>query len=254
MESKQLLVKKVYGQSLVELMISLALGLSVSALAIQIYVGYSGAVSFQRSLSLMQEQGRYAQELLSAQLKLSGYGGVRGVVNSFVFSGDTDGEQDVLEIQIAGAGTDCMGGPLATNSHIKRKRFYVKNNVLYCFDSDGIRAPIVQNVDSFQVVYGVDLDESIFFDSGYGSADVYVDGSTLLAEPYANVVSVKVAIVIKSMGFVGVSQGTHNTKEVWVLNRYVEDRFTTSPDGYMRRLFVNTTALRNFKRYEGSQL
>ena len=87
MESKQLLVKKVYGQSLVELMISLALGLSVSALAIQIYVGHSGAVSFQRSLSLMQEQGRYAQELLSAQLKLSGYGGVRGVVNSFVFSG-----------------------------------------------------------------------------------------------------------------------------------------------------------------------
>ena len=170
------------------------------------------------------------------------------------FRGDTDGEQDVLEIQIAGAGTDCMGGPLATNSLIKRKRFYVRNNVLYCFDSDGIRAPIVQNVDSFQVVYGVDLDESIFFDSGYGSADVYVDGSTLLAEPYANVVSVKVAIVIKSMGFVGVSQGTHNTKEVWVLNRYVEDRFTTSPDGYLRRLFVNTTALRNFKRYEGSQL
>ncbi len=254
MKSKRSHVKKIYGQSLVELMISLALGLGISALAVELYVGHSGAVNFQRSLSLMQEQGRYAQELLSAQLKLSGYAGVKGVVNSFVFSGDTDGEQDVLEIQIAGAGTDCMGGPLATNSLIQRKRFYVKNNVLYCFDSDGIRAPIVQNVDSFQVVYGVDLDESIFFDSGYGSADVYVDGSALLAEPYANVVSVKVAIVIKSMGFVGGSQDTNTAKEVWVLNSYVEDRFTASPDGYLRRLFVNTTALRNFKRYEGSQL
>ena len=254
MESKLSHVKKAYGQSLVELMISLALGLGVSVLAIQLYVGHNGAVSFQHSLSLMQEQGRYAQELLSAQLKLSGYGGVKGVVNSFVFSEKSDGEQDVLEIQIAGAGTDCMGGPLATNSLIKRKRFYVKNNALYCFDSDGIRAPIVQNVDSFQVVYGVDLDESIFFDSGYGSADVYVDGSTLLSKPYANVVSVKVAIVIKSMRFVGVSQDTNAAKEIWVLNRYVEDRFTTPTDGYLRRLFVNTTALRNFKRYEGSQL
>ena len=123
MDSKLSYVKTVCGQSLVELMISLALGLGVSALAIQLYVGHSGAVSFQRSLSLMQEQGRYAQELLSAQLKLSGYGGVKGVVNSFMFSEDTDGEQDVLEIQIAGAGTDCMGGALSINSLIKRKRF-----------------------------------------------------------------------------------------------------------------------------------
>ncbi|OUR87420.1 hypothetical protein A9Q81_25925 [Gammaproteobacteria bacterium 42_54_T18] len=254
MASQCVNVSRSYGQSLVELMIALGLGLGVSAFAIQLYVGHSSTVSLQRSLSLMQEQGRYVQELLSAQLKLSGYAGAQGVVNSFVFSVDSDGVQDVLEIQIAGAGTDCMGGALAVDSVVKHKRFYVKNDVLYCFDSDGIRAPIVQNVDSFQVVYGVDLDESVFFDSGYGSADVYVDGSTLFTEPYANVVSVKVAIVIKSMNIINALQDHEAVDDVWVLNRYVEDRFTTSSDGYLRRLFVNTIALRNFRDYEGSQL
>ncbi len=252
MTSYYLNVNKSYGQTLVELMIALGLGVSVSTLAIQMYIGHSGTVSLQRSLSLIQEQGRYAQGLLSAQLKMSGYAGAQGVVNSFVFSGDSDGEHDVLEIQIAGAGTDCMGGPLALDSIVKHKRFYVKNDVLYCFDSDGIRAPIIQNVDSFQVVYGVDLDESVFFDSGYGSADVYLDGSILFADPYVNVVSVKVAIVIKSINIVNVSQDHGDVDDVWMLNRFVEDRFTTSPDGYLRRLFINTTSLRNFRDYEGS--
>ncbi len=254
MISKQLYVKRCCGHSLVELMIALTLGVSVSALTIQLYVGHSGVVRLQRSLSLVQQQGRYAQELLAAQLRLSGYAGAQGVVNSLVFSETSDGEQDVLEIQIAGAGTDCMGGPLATDSVIKRKRFYVKNSVLYCSDSDGIRAPVVENVDSFQVIYGVDLDESIFFDAGYGSADVYVDGSALVAEPNANVVGVKVAIVIKSEGLAGGVQDVGAVENVWMLNRYVEDQFTTSPDGYLRRLFVNTTALRNFGNYEGGQL
>lgn len=252
MTSYYLNVSKNYGQTLVELMIALGLGVSVSTLAIQMYIGHSGTENLQRSLSLMQEQGRYAQDLLSAQLKMSGYAGVQGVVNSFVFSGDSDGENDVLEIQIAGAGTDCMGGPLAVDSVVKHKRFYVKKDVLYCFDSDGIRAPIIQNVDSFQVVYGVDLDKSVFFDSGYGSADVYLDGSILLADPYANVVSVKIAIVIKSINIVNVSQDHSDVDDVWMLNRFVEDRFTTSSDGYLRRLFINTTSLRNFRDYEGS--
>lgn len=243
-----------YGHSLVELMIALALGLAVSAFAIQMYVGHSGSVSLQRSLSLLQEQGRYAQELLAAQLKLSGYAGEQGVVHSFVFTDDSDGEQDILEIQIAGAGTDCMGGPLAADSLIKRKKFYVQNSVLYCSDSDGIRAPVVENVDLFQVVYGVDSDESIFFDDGYGSADVYVDGSSLSTKPSTNVVSVKVAIVIKSIGRVAAEQRGGAAEDVWMLNRYVEDRFTNSPDGYLRRLFITTTALRNFGDYEGSQL
>lgn len=246
--------KLALGLSLVELMIAMSLGIVISTLAIQLYVSHSGVLNLQRSISLIQEQGRYAQELLSAQMRLSGYGGTQGVVKSFVFSEDSDGEfHDVLEIQVAGAGVDCMGGSLDVESSIKRKRFYVKKDVLLCSDSDGIRAPIIQHVESFQVVYGVDLDESAFFSAGYGSADVYVDGKALVAEPSAHVVSVKISLVLKSPHKVGVLAGSDPNRDVWVLNQYIPDNFTASSDGYLRRVFVSTTALRNFVAYEWNQ-
>jgi len=235
------------GLTLVELMVSLALGLFIFAVTLKLYVDNKGTYNLQRALSLMQEQGRYAEDLLAAQMKLSGFGGAQGVVNSFVFSSNSDGEPyDVLEIQIAGAGTDCMGGPLQAGSGVKRKRFYVKAESLLCSDSDGISAPIINNVESFQVAYGVDLDRSALFDVGYGSADIYVAGNVLEAEVSPHVVSVKIAIVVKSEQKINSGKSAVSGNRVWVLDRFVPDRFTASPDGYLRRLFVSTTAIRNF--------
>lgn len=237
------------GVTLVELMISLTLGLIVLAAAIQLYITHQGTLASQRALSLMQEQGRYAQELLTAQMKLSGYGGQQGVIDSFLFSERSDGAKyDVLEIQIAGAGTDCMGGPLDKSSGVKRKRFYVKKDVLLCADSDGISAPVIQNVDLFQIVYGVDLDLLPLSDEGFGYADVYVDGGALSDENISRVVSVKIALVIKSDGIVERHVSEQPQKAVWVLNGAIENIFTSSQDGYLRRLFTSTTAVRNSVR------
>ena len=237
------------GVTLVELMISLTLGLMISAAAIQLYVTHRATLNTQRALSLILEQGRYAQELLTAQMKLSGYGGHRGAVGSFVFSEVSDGNKyDVLEIQIAGAGTDCMGGPLAEESGVKRKRFYVKKDVLLCSDSDGIHAPVIQNVDLFQVVYGLDLDTLPLSDKGYGSADIYVNGDALTSESSLQVVSVKIALVIKSEGSIERHLSEQPQKTVWVLDEAIVDNFTSSQDGYLRRLFTSTTAIRNFAR------
>jgi len=237
------------GVTLVELMISLTLGLIVLATATQLYITHQGTLNSQRALALIHEQGRYAQELLTAQMKLSGYGGQQGAIDSFVFSEDSDGAKyDVLEIQIAGAGEDCMGGPLDKSSGVKRKRFYVKKGVLLCADSDGISAPIIQNVELFQVVYGVDLDRSSLSDKGFGNADVYVDGGVLVEENSSRVVSVKIALVIKSDNSIGRHVSEPSKRAVWVLNREIEDSFTSTQDGHLRRLFTSTTAIRNFAR------
>ena len=74
------------GVTLVELMISLTLGLIISASAVQMHVSQRVSQNLQRALSSIQEQGRYGQDLLSTQMKLSGYGGERGAIKSFLFN------------------------------------------------------------------------------------------------------------------------------------------------------------------------
>jgi len=238
--------RKQSGVTLVELIVALGLGVVVSCIAIQLYLVHSGVLHISKSLSQIQEQGRYAQQLLSAQLKMSGYGNAASSLAPFYFSKRSDGvNNDVLGIQMLKDGSDCMGGILDDRAGVLWKQFYVKDQTLLCKDSDGISAPVIQNVEAFQIVYGVDLDDSIATDDGFGSADVYVDGSALLGDASVNVVSVRVSLTLKSDSKVAFRTDEQPQERVWVLTQYIPNRFSVSTDGYLRRLFIGTTSLRN---------
>lgn len=63
------------GVSLVELMISLVLGLLVTALAVQMFLGSRTSMSTQEALSYLQESARYVSFRLQPLLRNAGYAG-----------------------------------------------------------------------------------------------------------------------------------------------------------------------------------
>ncbi|MEW5892532.1 MAG: PilW family protein [Pseudomonadota bacterium] len=63
------------GLSLVELMIGMALGLIVVAGIVYIYLGSRQSYKMQENMARIQENGRYAMEILSREIRMAGYQG-----------------------------------------------------------------------------------------------------------------------------------------------------------------------------------
>ncbi len=81
-----------HGFSLVELLVSMLLGLLLSAGVVSAYLGAKRNVLYEEQMARMQENGRYALRLLSRELGMAGFfGGVPGL----------DG------LPVASVGTDC---------------------------------------------------------------------------------------------------------------------------------------------------
>ena len=64
-----------YGLTLVELMVAILLSMLLAAGIIQIYLGNKQTYTFQEAMSRNQENGRYAIEILSRDLRMAGFTG-----------------------------------------------------------------------------------------------------------------------------------------------------------------------------------
>lgn len=64
------------GMSLIELMVALAIGLALTGAAIMIYLNNRHAWSVQNNLGLLQENGRFALQILREDIRLAGYWGL----------------------------------------------------------------------------------------------------------------------------------------------------------------------------------
>jgi type IV pilus assembly protein PilW len=67
------------GVTLVELLVSLALGLSVMVALASVYVAVKSSFRFQESAGRLQEDANYALEVISKELRMAGFAGCRGV-------------------------------------------------------------------------------------------------------------------------------------------------------------------------------
>ena len=95
---KRLFQHKQYGLTLVELMISMALGLALTAGAITIFQQNKQTYNFQESISRVQESARFAMNIIARDIRSSGFRGCRsrlagsnstGVDNAFVYDFET---------------------------------------------------------------------------------------------------------------------------------------------------------------------
>lgn len=274
------------GFSLVEVMVSLTVGLILTAGVIQIVVSSQVTEGLNRAMAEAQENGRYIMGRLRNDLITTGRydpldpnldTGVDVVEEAaflqnrpVILAGDftnreslgssqgASGADDTLVIAKQGL-RDCRGYKLGYATDVEFfvvNEYFVEDSTLKCrgFDGRVLRGQqvasgnngdaaftLLDNVLSFQVVYGVSATS--------GSGDItgqpvsYVTADQLAAQRTAgaNVVSLRIAIVVEGQGDVKID----TAPTFKLLN---EESFTPSGDGLYKK-FEATISLRNMKNY-----
>ena len=253
-----LVAQRQRGLSLVELMVAMVLGLLIMAAVVQLFLTNRQTFNLQQGIASVQEQGRFAVDFLSKEIMWAGFGGVPA---AFRFSdGNVSASEDgtpydtlyvLLDTVTPSAGedfsnpTDCSGGELNKNSDgdldpaVTFKKYHVNveedgNGVLMCTDSDGSDTVLIDNVEAFQVLFGVadGPDDNRVF--RYVSPD-QINGTE-------DIVSVRFAILVAS-DEVAVSE-RNQAQPVDIFGASFEDEVDFH-DGRLRRLFISSVAIRN---------
>lgn len=244
------------GLSLVELMVAMVLGLLITAAVVQLFLTNRQTFNLQQGIASVQEQGRFAVDFLSKEIMWAGFGGVPSAMKFTSVSGDgsEDGmPYDTLRVLLdkpAGAEPnkppwDCAGGNLNENGDgaidppETFKEYWVNveadgNGVLMCTDSDGSSTVLIDNVEAFQVLYGVA--------DGSGSNTRYRFITADQVDGTENIISVRFAVMVSS-DEVAVSE-KNLAKAVEIFGDNFEDHVDFY-DGKLRRLFISSVVLRN---------
>lgn len=183
--NNKLYSQKEQGFTLVELMISSALGFIVVAGMYALFTVNKETIRMQSNIGMVHEQGHFALELIAEDLRMSGWPGVFDAAGtepfgrrdaSYPLFKDAGDKYDTLVISRRGRSadpvnsdpllaeneTDCVGNIIDFNvvneplTHI----YYVNPDTreLMCESTlSGEAQALIANVESFQVLYGVDM-------------------------------------------------------------------------------------------------
>lgn len=204
------------GLSLVELMISLVIGLLVLAAVSSVYVSGKRSYKARDGMSLLQENGRIALKRLRSGISAAGYPGYADLQP--MVSGYTDLESlpvkpdkkrpnlepsqnnidseknDRLTLMYMPEGSaytedDCLGNESAFERLVVNS-YYVSKGSLVCRGSGGTTQPLAEQVSNLQFQYGLDTDDDGFVDR------FKVEPET--EDEWSKVVSVKVGLLVSS--------------------------------------------------------
>ena len=252
------------GFTLLELLISLSLGMLLLTGIGTIYVGSNQTYRVQEENARIQENGRYALEIIGRNIRQAGADAPMSAVPTAVTldclptntpsctaiigtDNSTNGTAfDTLAMQLyanpdesnggARGIRDCTGG-FATQGTLVTNTFAMNGTDLRCTGSVGGVQPLISNVLDFQVLYGVDTD-------GNQAANQY----TVTPANWNQVVSVRACVLIVSAGQ-GITTGRQNFLNCGgALGTLTgANAFTLAPvgDSRLRRTFVATFNLRN---------
>ena len=240
MNNMKIKICKQSGLSLVELMIALVLSLVVLLVTTGIYVSNKQTYRFLDSYSLMQENGRFAVFFLREHILQAGFPRVANVnpfpllpVNTAAPNSDSVIVQFRSAVDCLNAAAPLVGGVSTTT-----------NTFTVAPDANGIPQllcngqPLVDGIQSLQAEYGVDTDAD-------GIANSYIDSTGVQAgsaggggPDWANVVSVRVAVLV---------QGQQNVLDQAQAITYNMLGVPVTPvaDRTPRRVFTTTIPLRN---------
>jgi len=220
------IAKKQAGMSLVELMIGLVLGLIVISAVFNTYLGSTRSSRFSQGLQQMQENGRYGIATLQRGIRLAGF--------------STTGNEDPFDLASSRSDVivartqsryDCNGAETAAFGGIAVNRYAhnsTDNTITCTGNAGGVEMPVVEGVEAFRVLWGVDRD----FD---GTPESYVPHG--LGFDVDSVVALRVAILVNS----GEPIRTRRGQETHVLF----DLEVETDDKIARSVFTSTVMLRN---------
>lgn len=246
------------GLTLLELMISMSLGLLLMAGIGTIYVGSNQTYRVQEENARIQENGRYALEIIGRSLRQAGYQNVFTTTTTPWPGTTITGENGVspapdkiLAMYDWNTGdVSCDGDTVGVAGQIVRDSYYL-NTTTFELLCDGIihagpasiwdkGRPIIDNIEDMQVLYGIDTNAD-------HSVDKYAALPASAAE-WAGVISAKVCVVVRSANN-GISVGRQNYFNCAGALGTVSGsaRFTVAAVGDTRlhRAFVATFTLRN---------
>ncbi len=253
------------GYSVVELLIAGTLGLVLLGGIAQLFVGSSQTFRMQRQLASIQDGGRFALLFLKSELELAGWQNDAALATTPLDSpvmqvldgwsgmlacdgGDctTNGVDDANDsITVRYEGTvDCAGTAVAAGPGgqiIVENRYFiggVDGRQLMCEGNGGAGAqPLVDGIDSFQVLYGVDTTAPA---PNAGCRDRAVDQyvpADALPDFDRSVVAIRFALLIR---------GETNSSVPNALRSYqVADRQIDFTDQIPRRVFSLTVPVFN---------
>ncbi len=243
------------GLTLIEMMIAMVLGLVLVAGAIQLLVANKQSYFLQDAMSRLQENGRFALQLLTRDVRMAGFhdplvgptppafytdAAITGAAAADNLGGGVGDRLSVLRLNDAGIASDCLGQNATSNQAINV--YWVGdtdgdgNTELLCRGGDPIAGnwlgpaqPLVDDVESLQVQYGIDGD-------GDGSVEQYQTADNV--GDWAEVSTVRLALLLRT--------NRDNLREASSKTYTLLGQNVSSPnDGRIRNVFDTTVVLRN---------
>ena len=217
------------GFTLVELMIALVLGLIVISAVINVYIGSTRSARFSDGLRAMQENGRHGISALQRGIRLAGYTPFPNEqFNSFDILAAS---QDSLVVRSRET-YDCNGQPTTDNDGlaVNSYRWIPEDRQIICRGSSAAATdmPLIDGVDGFRVLYGIDADGDDF-------SETY--------RPYAATLDSREINTIRFALLVA-SDGAIRSRDIEETHTLLDQQYSTN-DRVSRRVFTTTVMLRN---------
>ena len=262
---------KQQGISLIELMISILLGMVLMGAALQVMLSNSRTYQLNDDISRIQENGRIAMDILVKDLRLGGYRrplNGDGKVPDFFLKECTNTSgaaapcaaqgagtaSDTLSVQFDpppddGTETNCLGETVPATDIIVNV-YTVEDidgdgiNSLYCRGynatteswTSASAQPLVDGIDNMQVLYGV-AGSAV----NPSSTTKYVSLDQLNTSDWPNVRSVRVGLLVSNGLTIG--SGTAKSRSYRVLDSGVIN--TAATDNQIRRIYSTTVQFNN---------
>jgi type IV pilus assembly protein PilW len=219
------------GMTLIELMIALLIGAFLLAGILQIFISSRQTYRMQEALSRLQENGRFALELIDRDVRMAGYWfcltpsspdtDIDGTNDNAVNGDDIDDDTDTLTLK--GAFTQTPTGVCGTAVDTAAAYYTdLSSTITYRINNDVLEQgtnnqwnPLVDGIEDMQILYGEDTDAD-------NTANYYVPAGTA-GLVMANVVSIRITLSAST----------------------IDNNLTTAGDGRIRRNFNSTIAVRN---------
>jgi type IV pilus assembly protein PilW len=229
------------GMTLIEIMIALLIGAFLLGGVMQIFVSSQQTNRMQENLSRLQENGRFALEFISKDIRRAGYWGcllpsspdvdIAGTNDNTANGDNIDDGTDTLTLigafVLAPTGTCGVSVAPALASDPSSRIFYKINGSTLQQDTNGQNNGLIEGIEDMQILYGVDTDTD-------GTANYYVSANNVAN--MAQVISIRISLLAATLD--------DNLADQPLTYSY-NGVMTTAADRRIRRVFNTTVAVRN---------
>jgi type IV pilus assembly protein PilW len=171
-------VRRQPGFSLVELMVALALGLTLLLVISYAYLGSKQTFRVQDALSRMQENARFVFETMAFDIRMAGFGGCHAQTAVNVLSNATEWDKDLLNFPLVGYEGGVSTFPTGVAGNILRGDALTvlrASEIEYIVQSDTsptMTLTTAHNIQQYDIVVATDCShQAIFQMTGPGNAN-----------------------------------------------------------------------------------